>query len=63
VVCRKGGPNLLTLLMLQETLQPDVHHDIVTDDAAGRNEPRKRAIRSLFPAAFTANAHGLPQSE
>lgn len=61
--CRKGCANFIPLPVTQETLHPDVNHDIVTYDAALRNEARKNPERFLSLAAGNALTDSLSHPE
>lgn len=63
MIGHKGRPDFLSLPVMQETLNSDVDHDVVSYDAAGRDQARKNASRFLSPAAGNAHAHGLAQPE
>lgn len=60
---RKGCANFLPLPVTQETLHPDVNHDVVTYDAALRNQARKNPKSLLSPAAGNALTDRLSQPE
>lgn len=63
VIGRKGRADLLPLPVAEKTLQSDVNHDVVTDDAARRNETRESSRPFLPTATGNAHAHRLPQPE
>ena len=55
--------NLFPLPVTQKTLQPDMHHDVVADDAPRGDEVRQRAWPRLAPAAGRAHPDRLPEAE
>ena len=61
VISCKRAADLLPLPVADKALQPDVGHDVVTDDAARRDESHERP--GLFASRAAANAHRLPQPE
>ncbi len=63
VIGRKRRTDLLSLPVVQKSLQPDVDHDIVADDAARWDQARQRRAPFLCTAAGNAHAHRLPDPE
>ena len=49
--------DLLALVVVEKTLQSDVDNDVVTDNAAGRDETGKRRLPAYGHASVAASGH------